>query len=262
MSLPQGWVEVFNQDGIPYYYAEDDDTNVVWERPTESPQAKVTPPPPPNPSQPQTQSQPSNSGEEAVNRPFTEEEKDTINSFSVADPSRYVAIADTYDDAFDELKDKIQTSQPQSFDLSTYTARLTKFHEELLSRLSRIKEKLDNLSKVEGLSVSLVDKLYAARELFKSASDKLGAVNNDPTEYEALGKKITELEALIAEIDTYPGIKATGGKSKKRRTKKQRKSRSNKNKNKNKKTKKGKRMRTKKRGRLGGSKCGLWRSRR
>jgi hypothetical protein len=221
----------------------------------------VAPPPPPNPSQPQTQSQPSNP-EEAVNRPFTDEELDTIDNFSVANPSRYVAIANTYDEAFDEFKNQIETSQPQTFDLSTYTARLTKFHEELLSRLSRIKEKLDSLSKVEGLSVSLVDKLYAARELFKSASDKLGAVNNDPTEYEALGKKITELEALIADIDTYPGIKAVGGKSKKRRTKKQRKSRSNKNKNKNKKTKKGKRMRTKKRGRWGGSKCGLWRSRR
>jgi len=256
--LPPGWEEVYTESGIPYYFAKDDDTNVVWERPTESPQSKVAPLPPPNPSQ--SQSQPSNPVEEAVNRPFTEEEKDTINSFSVADPSRYVAIADTYDDAFDELKDKIQTSQPQSFDLSTYTARLTKFHEELLSRLSRIKEKLDSLSKIEGLSVSLMDKLYAARELFKSATDKLGAVNNDPTEYEALGKKITELEAIIAEIDTYPGIKATGGKSKKRRTKKQMKSRGNKNKNK--KTKKGKRMRTKKRGRRGGSKCGLWRSRR
>ena len=69
------------------------------------------------------------------------------------------------------------------------------------------------------------------------------------------GKKITELEAVIAEIDTYPGIKAVGGKSKKRRTKKQRKTRGNKNKR----TKKGKRTRTKKRGRRGGSKCGLWR---
>ena len=252
--LPPGWEEVYNESGIPYYYAKDDESNVVWERPTESPVAKVAPPPPPNPSQPQNQ--PSNP-EEAVNRPLTEEELDTINKFSVADSSRYVAIANTYDEAFDELKNQIQTSQPQTFDLSTYTARLTKFHEELLSRLSRIKEKLDSLSKIEGLSISLVDKLYAARELFKSASEKLGSVNNDPAEYEALGKKITELEAVIAEIDTYPGIKAVGGKSKKRRTKKQRKTRGNKNKNK--KTKKGKRTRTKKRGRRGGSKCGLWR---
>ena len=252
--LPPGWEKIYNESGIPYYYATDDESNVVWERPTESPKAKVAPPPPPQ----STPSQPPNP-EEAVNRPFTEEELDTIDNFSVANPSRYVAIANTYDEAFDELKNQIQTSQPQTFDLSTYTARLTKFHEELLSRLSRIKEKLDSLSKIEGLSMSLVDKLYAARELFKSASEKLGSVNNDPAEYEALGKKITELEAVIAEIDTYPGIKAVGGKSKKGRTKKQRKTGGNKNKNKNKKTKKGKRTRTKKRGRRGGSKCGLWR---
>jgi hypothetical protein len=248
--LPPGWEEVYNESGIPYYYDVNNQSNVVWERPTQSPQANVVAPP--QPSTPSDQP-------DIVNRKFTEIELETINRLSVDDPSRYVAIANNYDEAFEGLKEQMQTSQPQTFDLSSYTERLTKIHADLMSRLAVIKQKLVRLSEIESLSVSLLDKLYAANELFASVSNKLKSVNNDPTAYNALGAKITELEGLIAEIETYPGMGAqapVGGRKKSKR----RYTNSHGKKNiKKTKTKRVKRLQTRKRkGKGGKCKCSLW----
>ena len=248
--LPRGWVEEKDGDGNPYYYALDDHTQVTRVRPTKSPKANIV-----EPLQPSTPSdQP-----DIVNRKFTELELDTINRLSVDDPSRYIAIANNYDEAFEGLKEQMQTSQPETFDLSSYTDRLTKIHADLISRLAVIKQKLDSLSKIESLSVSLLDKLYAANELFTSVSSKLGDINNDPTAYNALGAKITELETLIAESERYPGMGSqlpVGGRKKSKT--KHRKSRGNKN-SKGKKTKRVKRTKTiKRKGRGGKCNCSLW----
>jgi len=203
------------------------------------------------PSQPSTPSdQP-----DIVNRKFTEAELDTINKLSVDDPAVYLAIAHNYDEAFDGLKQQVQTPQQPTFDLSSYTERLTKIHADLMARLAVIKEKLVRLSEIESLSISLLDKLYAANELFTSVSNKLNSENNDPTAYNALGAKITELEALIAEIETYPGMGAQAPVGGRRKSKtKHRKSRGKKTK-----TKRVKRTQTKKRKIKGGKcKCSLW----
>ena len=249
--LPIGWERVYNESGVPYYYDVNNASNVVWERPTQSPQANVVAPPP-QPSTPSDQ-------HDIVNRKFTDIELNTINSLSVDDPSRYLAIANNYDEAFEGLKEQMQTSQPQTFDLSSYTEKLTKIHAYLMSRLAVIKQKLDSLSKIESLSVSLLDKLYAANELFASVSNKLEDVNNDPTAYNALGAKIKELEDLIAEIEKYPGMGSqppVGGRKKSKT--KHRISRGKRNSN-GKKTKRVKRTKTIKRKRKGGKcKCSLW----
>ena len=189
------------------------------------------------------------------NRKFTDAELNTINRLSVEDASRYVAIANNYDEAFEGLKEQMQTPQQPTFDLSSYTDRLTKIHADLMARLAVIKEKLVRLSEIESLSISLLDKLYAANELFTSVSNKLNSENNDPTAYNALGAKITELEALIAEIETYPGMGAQARVGGRRRSKtKHRKSRGKKTK-----TKRVKRTQTKKRKIKGGKcKCSLW----
>jgi hypothetical protein len=190
-----------------------------------------------------------------VNRKFTEPELDTINRLSVEDPSRYVAIANNYDEAFEGLKEQMQTPQPPTFDLSSYTERLTKIHADLMGRLEVIKQKLVRLSEIESLSISLLDKLYAANELFTSVSNKLNSENNDPTAYNALGAKITELEGLIAEIERYPGMGAQAPVGGRRKSKtKHRKSRGKKTK-----TKRVKRTQTKKKKNKGRKcKCSLW----
>ena len=209
-----------------------------------SPQANVVAPPQPSEQH------------DIVNRKFTDIELDTINRFSVDDPSHYVAIATNYDEAFEGLKEQMQTSQPQTFDLSSYTDRLTKIHADLISRLAVIKQKLDSLSKIESLSVSLLDKLYAANELFTSVSNKLGDINNDPTAYNALGAKITELETLIAEIERYPGMGSQPSVGGRRRSKTISRGKRN---SKGKKTKRVKRTKTSKRKRKGGKcNCSLW----
>jgi hypothetical protein len=190
-----------------------------------------------------------------VNRKFTDAELNTINRLSVDDPSRYVAIANNYDEAFEGLKQQVQTPQQPTFDLSSYTERLTKIHADLMGRLEVIKQKLVRLSEIESLSISLLDKLYAANELFTSVSNKLNSENNDPAAYNALGAKITELEGLIAEIERYPGMGAQAPVGGRRMSKtKHRKSRG-----KNKKTKRVRRTQTRKRKRKGGKcKCSLW----
>jgi hypothetical protein len=197
-------------------------------------------------------SQPSNQPD-IVNRKFTDAELNTINSLSVDNPLRYLAIANNYDEAFEGLKEQIQTPQPPTFDLSSYTERLTKIHADLMARLAVIKEKLVRLSEIESLSISLLDKLYAANELFTSVSNKLNSENNDPTAYNALGAKITELEALIAEIERYPGMGAqapAGGRKKSKR-------RYIKSRGKKTKTRRVKRRKTIKR-KGGKCKCSLW----
>jgi hypothetical protein len=199
--------------------------------------------------------QPSNQPD-IVNRKFTDAELNTIHSLSVDDPSRYTAIANNYDEAFEGLKEQMQTPQQPTFDLSSYTERLTKIHTDLMSRLAVIKQKLVRLSEIESLSISLLDKLYAANELFKSVMTKLEDVNNDPTDYNALGAKIKELEDLIAEIEMYNGMgdQAPVGGRKKRKTI----SRGKRN-GKGKKTKRVRRTQTRKRKRKGGKcKCSLW----
>ena len=246
-ELPSGWIETKDDKGNTYYYPSDDHTKVTWDRPTQSPQANVVAPPQP--------SNPSNRPD-IVNRKFTDIELDIINRLSVDDPSRYVAIANNYDEAFEGLKEQMQTSQPQTFDLSSYTERLTKIHTDLMSRLAVIKQKLVRFSEIESLSISLLDKLYAANELFKSVMTKLEDVNNDPTDYNALGAKIKELEDLIAEIEKYPGMESQApvGGRKKRKTI----SRGKRN-GKGKKTKRVRRTQTRKRKRKGGKcKCSLW----
>ena len=231
IELPSGW------DDDTYYDALSPQANVVA---------------PPQPSTPSEQP-------DIVNRKFTELELNTINRLSVDDPSRYVAIANNYDEAFQGLKVQLQTSQPPTFDLSSYTDRLTKIHADLISRLAVIKQKLDSLSKIESLSVVLLEKLYAANELFTSVSNKLGDINNDPTAYNALGAKITELETLIAEIERYPGMGSQASVGGRRSSKtKHRISRGKRN-SKGKKTKRVKRTKTSKRKRKGGKcNCSLW----
>jgi hypothetical protein len=247
-DLPSGWSEQKDDKGNTYYYPSDDQTKVTWDRPTQPPQANVVPSPQPSdPSNPSTQS-------DIVNRKFTDIELDIINRLSVDDPSRYVAIANNYDEAFEGLKEQMQTSKPQTFDLSIYTGRLTKIHKDLMSRLAVIKQKLVRFSEIESLSISLLDKLYAANELFKSVMTKLEDVNNDPTDYNALGAKIKELEDLIAEIEKYPGMESQApvGGRKKRKTI----SRGKRN-GKGKKTKRVRRTQTRKRN-GGKCKCSLW----
>ena len=246
IELPSGWGEKKDEEGKTYYYALGDHTQVTWDRP----KANVVAPP--QPSTPSDQP-------DIVNRKFTELELDTINRLSVDNPSRYVAIANNYDEAFEGLKVQLQTSQPPTFDLSSYTDRLTKIHADLMSRLAAIKQKLVRLSEIESLSVVLLEKLYAANELFKSVMTKLENVNNDPTEYEALGVKIKELEDLIAEIETYPGMGSQPSVGGRRRSKtKNRISRGKRN-SKGKKTKRVKRTKTRKIKRRGGKcNCSLW----
>ena len=239
IDLPPGW-----EKDDTYYDALD--KQVTRDRP----QANVMAPP--QPSTPSDQP-------DIVNRKFTELELDTINRLPVESPEKYLAIANNYDEAFEGLKEQMQTSQPQTFDLSSYTDRLTKIQTDLMARLAVIKDKLDSLSKIESLSVSLLEKLYSANELFKSVMNKLEAVNNDPTAYNALGAKIKELEDLIAEIERYPGMGSQHSFGGRRRSKtKHRKSRGKRN-SKGKKTKRVKRTKTIKRKRRGGKcNCSLW----
>ena len=214
----------------------------------------------PPPQQPQNM-QPVVDISSLVNRQLTEQEIETIRKMN--NGQNLVDGLVQYDAGFDELKNSIGAAQPLPFDLSGYTKRLEEFRVTLIAKLAIIKEKLERLSLLEGLSDSLIQKLNAAKELFKSATNKLASagVQNKPEEYEALGAKITELEGLIAEIETYPGMGAqapagagAGAGGRRKSKTKHRKSRG-----KNKKTKRVKRTQTRKRKIKGGKcKCSLW----
>lgn len=301
-GLPKGWIEVIDQgSGTPYWYDENDMNNAVWERPTEP--TRQLPPGwervvgtggvvyylnnitnktqtgfpvvgeafddqhlpsdvgvVQQPQQPQNM-QPVVDISTLVNRQLTDQEIETIRKMN--NGQTLIDGLVQYDSGFEELKNRIGTAQPQPFDLSDYTRRLEAFHVILVEKLSIIKDKLDRLSLLEGLSGSLVQKLNDAKELFKSATTKLAAaaVQNDPTAYNALGAKIKELEDLISEIYRYPGMEvqpAVGGRKKSKT--KHRKSRGKKNIKRTKtKTRRVKRTKTRKRKRNGGKcNCSLW----
>lgn len=290
--LPDGWIEVIDENsGNPYWYDKNDMTDPVWDRPTKpapklpSGWAKVkgdngvyyhnsitgntqsafpvvgdawdTPLTSSDVVQQPQNMQPVVDISSLVNRQLTEREIETIRKMN--NGQTLLDGLGQYDAGFDELKNRIGAAQPLPFDLSVYTKRLEEFRITLIAKLAIIKEKLERLSLLEGLSDSLIQKLNAAKELFKSATNKLASagVQNKPEEYEALGKKIKELEDLIAEIDTYNGMRTqhlVGGRKKSKT--KHRKSRG-----KNKKTKRVKRTQTRKRKikRRGGKcNCSLW----
>jgi hypothetical protein len=279
--LPDGWIEVIDEgSGKPYWYDKNDLTDPVWVRPDKptpklpSGWAKVkgdggavyyhnnttnktqndfplegqawdtplTSSDVGEVQQPQNV-QPVVDISSLVNRELTDQEIETIRKMNNGETLINGLVQ--YDSGFNELKNRIGTAQPQPVDLSGYTRRLEAFRVLLLEKLSIIKDKLDRLSLLEELSGHLVQKLNDAKELFKSAITKLDAasVQNNTADYEALGKKITELEGLIAEIERYPGMGAQTRVGGRRRSKtKHRKSRG-----KNKKTKRVKRTQTKKR---------------
>uniref|UniRef100_A0A6C0E655 WW domain-containing protein n=1 Tax=viral metagenome TaxID=1070528 RepID=A0A6C0E655_9ZZZZ len=263
-KLPSGWEKVKGNDGKVYYL-----NKISKKTQDEFPVAGQAfdaehlprdvgvfeePPQQPPPQQPQNM-QPVVDISSLVNRQLTEQEIETIRKMNNGQ-----ALVDglvQYDAGFDELKNSIGAAQPLPFDLSGYTKRLEEFRVTLIAKLAIIKEKLERLSLLEGLSDSLIQKLNAAKELFKSATNKLASagVQNKPEEYEALGEKITELETLIAEIDTYNGMGAHAPVGGRRKSKtKHRKSRGKKTK-----TKRVKRTQTRKRKRNGGKcKCSLW----
>jgi hypothetical protein len=301
--LPLGWDVAYNQDGIPFYYEINNDSNRVWVRPTEPPPElpsgwervkddrgavyyhnkiskktqKEFPVPgqafdadhlpsdvgvfeeqqqQPPPQQPQNM-QPVVDISSLVNRQLTEQEFETIRKMN--NGQNLVDGLVQYDAGFDELKNSIGAAQPLPFDLSGYTKRLEEFRVTLIAKLAIIKEKLERLSLLEGLSDSLIQKLNAAKELFKSATNKLASagVQNKPEEYESLGAKITELETLIADIETYNGMGAQSQSSVGGRRKSKTKHR--KSRGKNKKTKRVRRTQTIKRKRKGGKcNCSLW----
>jgi hypothetical protein len=265
-ELPSGWERVKGDDGAVYYHNKiSNKTQKEFPVPGqafdvdhlpsdvgvfEEPQQQ------PPPQQPQNM-QPVVDISSLVNRQLTEQEIETIRKMN--NGQNLVDGLVQYDAGFDELKNSIGAAQPLPFDLSGYTKRLEEFRVTLIAKLAIIKEKLERLSLLEGLSDSLIQKLNAAKELFKSATNKLASagVQNKPEEYEALGAKITELETLIADIETYNGMGAqsqssVGGRRKSKT--KQRKSRG-----KNKKTKRVTRRQTRKRKIKGGKcKCSLW----
>lgn len=297
--LPDGWDKTYNESGVPFYFDINDIAPPVWVRPTEptpklptgwekvkgdggsvyfynkvsgrtqtefplSGQAfddqhlpiNVGVVQPQQPQQPQNV-QPLVDISSLVNRPLTEQEIETIRKMNNGET--LVDGLVQYDAGFDELKNSIGAAQPLPFDLSSYTKRLEELRITLIAKLAIIKEKLERLSLLEGLSDSLIQKLNAAKELFKSATNKLASagVQNKPEEYEALGAKIKVLEDLIAEIETYNGMGAQpsvgGRKNSKRRYTKSRAKRNSKGK----KTKRVKRLKTRKRN-GGKCNCSLW----
>jgi hypothetical protein len=265
-KLPSGWEKVKGNDGAVYYHNKisnktqkefpvagqafdvdhlPSDVGVFEEQQQQPP-----------PQQPQNM-QPVVDISSLVNRQLTEQEIETIRKMN--NGQNLVDGLVQYDAGFDELKNSIGAAQPLPFDLSGYTKRLEEFRVTLIAKLAIIKEKLERLSLLEGLSDSLIQKLNAAKELFKSATNKLASagVQNKPEEYEALGAKITELETLIADIETYNGMGAQSQSSVGGRRKSKTKHR--KSRGKNKKTKRVRRTQTIKRKRKGGKcKCSLW----
>ena len=294
--LPDGWEKTYNEAGEPFYFDINDIAPPVWVRPTE-PTPKLLDgwekvkgdggsvyfrnrlsgktqtefpvlgqafddqhlPRDVGVLQPQQQPQNVQSVVDIstlVNRQLTEQEIETIRKMN--NGQTLVDDLAQYDAGFDELKNSIGAAQPLPFDLSSYTKRLEDFRITLIAKLAIIKEKLERLSLLEGLSDSLIKKLNAAKELFKSATNKLASagVQNKPEEYEALGAKIRELETLIAEIETYNGMGSQPSVGGRRRSKTISRGKRN---SKGKKTKRVKRTKTSKRKRKGGKcKCSLW----
>lgn len=282
--LPDGWIEVIDEGSrTPYWYDSNNLTEPVWERPTKpapklpSGWAKVNGDKGVyyhNITTGNTQStfpvvgeawdthRPEDVGVEqpqqsALNIPMpdntrlTEPERNLIKSMQ--DGAALLVKIDEYDGEFEKLKDLLASPNAQPFDLSVYTAKLETFRLLLIEKLESLKTRIDSLSNLAGLSVSLITKLDEAKRAYQSVINKLSVVNN-PDQYKALGVKIAELETLINGINDSANARAGGRKKSKTKSRGKRN-----NKGKKTKTKRVKRTKTRKIKRRGGKcNCSLW----
>ena len=277
--LPDGWIEVIDEgSGKPYWYDPNDLTDPVWKRPD-----KPTPKLPSgwakvkgdngvyyhNITTGNTQSafpvvgnawdthlprdvgvfQPQQQHVLDIPMPdntlLNETERALISSMQ--DGPALLTKIDEYDAEFEKLKVLLASPDAHPFDLSVYTAKLEDFRVLLIEKLESLKTRIDSLSNLAGLSVSLIKKLDEAKAAYQSVITKLSVVNN-PDQYKALGVKIAELETLIN------GINAPVGGRRRSKTI----SRGKRN-SKGKKTKRVKRTKTRKIKRRGGKcNCSLW----
>ena len=285
--LPDGWEKTYNESGVPFYVDINDIAPPVWVRPTE-PTPKLlsgwekvkgdggsvyfrnklsgrtqTEFPvlgqafddqhlPRNVGVLQPQQQPVLDIPMPDNTLLNETERALISSMQ--DGRALLTKIDEYDAEFEKLKVLLASPDAQPFDLSVYTAKLEAFRLLLIEKLESLKTRIDSLSNLAGLSVSLITKLDEAKTAYQSVINKLSVVNN-PAQYKALGVKIAELETLINGINDSANAPAGGRKNSKT---KNRISRGKRN-SKGKKTKRVKRTKTIKRKRRGGKcNCSLW----